>query len=69
MSSSQPSTTGTNPEKAITAAGPRPAPAEPERELITAPCEKPPSTIRSCGSESTNPAAAAYPSANVAGSG
>ena len=43
--SRQPSTVGTKPEKAITAAGRgRPSP-RPTARLITAPCEKPPITF------------------------
>ena len=68
--SSQPSTVGDEARRRRsppTAAGGR-SPS-PTARLITAPCEKPPSTTLSYGSESTNPDSAAKPSAKVAGSG
>ena len=57
------------PENATIAVGrgrPRPRPTA---KLITAPCEKPPITTFSCGSESTKPAAAAKPSRERLGIG
>ena len=55
-----------NPQIATGRGRPTPRPSE---SAITQPCEKPPSTTREYGSESSHSDAFAYDAANVAGSG
>ena len=70
-SGSQPSTVGTNPENATIPAGRGRSVPSPSAKLITAPCEKPPSTVRSSGtgSASSHSDASRYDSWNVSVSG
>ena len=74
-SGAQPSTTGTKPEKARIPAGAGRSAGRPSEWLITAPIEKPPSTVRSgptpvrSQSSSWNAASAAKDARKVSGSG
>src|SRR6266511_5123627 len=70
-SSSRPGTLGTKPENAASAAGRGRPFASPSEYVITAPCEKPPSTVRSGSnpSPSSHSVSCANVDQNVSGSG